>query len=249
MERTMFFWSWIRNRNTKPRSSRRAISTFRPRLEVLEGRDVPSTLTVTNNLGFGTGSLRDEIGIAQSGDTIVFDPSLHGQTIDIWSNAPFSGGGSYEIDITKNLDIEGLGANNLAINGGFIARVFRVTAGAQVTLSGLTIEYGNGRTGGYDPASDDGLGGSILNYGTLTVTFCMVTGDSVNTNASSYGGGIYNAGTLTVSDSTVTHNIAGYAGGGIYNAGTLTVLNSSIIDNTALFGADIFNVHHSNKKK
>jgi hypothetical protein len=249
MELTMSFSSWLQNCNSKPRTSRRAISTYRPQLEVLECRDVPSTLTVTNNFGFGTGSLRDEIGIAQSGDTIVFEPSLRGQTIDIWSNAPFSGGGSYEIDITKSLDIEGLGASNLAINGAFLSRVFRVTAGAQVTLSGLTIEYGSGTTGAYDPAVDDGLGGSILNYGTLTVTGCVVTGDSVNTNAAFYGGGIYNAGTLTVSGSTVTHNIARYAGGGIYNAGTLAVLNSSVIDNTAADGADIFNVHHCNKKK
>jgi hypothetical protein len=245
----MFFSSWLQNRYKKPRISRRATSTFGPQLEVLECRDVPSTLTVTNNLGFGAGSLRFEIDIAQSGDTIVFDPSLRGQTIDIWSNAPFSGGGSYEIDITKSLDIEGLGASNLAVNCGFLSRVFRVTAGAQVTLSGLTIEYGNGTTGAYDPAIDDGLGGSILNYGTLAVTDCVVTGDSVNTNASSYGGGIYNAGTLMLSGSTVIHNIARFAGGGIYNAGTLTVLNSSVIDNTAPDGADIFTVHHSNKKK
>src|SRR5205085_9284774 len=110
---------------------------FRPQLEALDERWLPSTLTVTNNLGFGAGSLRAEIGIAQSGDTIVFDQSLRGQTIAIDTNAPFDGGGSYEIVIDKSLDIEGPGASNLAINGGNIARVFRVTAGAQVTLSGL----------------------------------------------------------------------------------------------------------------
>src|SRR5262249_29161470 len=54
---------------------------FVPRLEVLEDRTVPSTLTVTNNLDTGVagdGSLRGEIAAAQSGDTLNFAPSLLG---------------------------------------------------------------------------------------------------------------------------------------------------------------------------
>jgi hypothetical protein len=247
----MSFFSWLRNRalthTPRGRAQRRpAAPRFRPQLEALDARWLPSTLTVTSNLGFGAGSLRDEIATAHSGDTIVFAPSLRGQTIDVSSNAP-GFGGSYELVIDKSLDIEGPGASNLAINGGNIARVFRVTAGVQVTLSGLTIENGNGRTGAYDPTADDGMGGSILNYGTLTVTGCLVSGDFVNSNAY-YGGGIYNAGTLTVSGSTVTHNIARYAGGGIYNAGTLAVLNSTVINNTAPDGADVFTDHQFTKK-
>jgi hypothetical protein len=246
----MWSFSWLRNLqfagHSRPNSRSRPAPRFRPQLEALEGRDVPSTLTVTHNLGFGAGSLRDEIVSAQSGDTIVFDQSLRGQTINVWTNSPSFTPVSSELVIDKSLDIEGPGAANLAINGGNIARVFRVTAGVQVTLSGLTIENGNGRTGAYDPGQDDELGGSILNYGTLTVSGCLVSGDSVNTNAY-YGGGIYNAGTLTVSGSTVTHNIARYAGGGIYNAGTLAVLNSTVIDNSAHDGADVFTNHHFTK--
>ena len=246
----MSFFSWLRTRASthtpRGRAQRRpAAPRFRPQLEALDERCLPSTLTVTNNLGFGAGSLRNEIAAAHSGDTIVFDQTLRGQTINIDSNGPF-GGGSYELFIDKSLDIEGLGASNLAINGNFIARVFHVTAGVQVTLSGLTIENGNGKTGAYDPVSDDRYGGDILNYGTLTVTGCVVSSVIGSSNASYapyYGGGIYNAGTLTVSGSTVTHNIAQYAGGGIYNAGTLAVLNSTVIDNSAFDGADLFTDH------
>ena len=39
----MFFSSWLRKPNAKPRTVRRATSTFRPRLEVLEDRMLPST--------------------------------------------------------------------------------------------------------------------------------------------------------------------------------------------------------------
>jgi hypothetical protein len=237
----MSFFSWLRTRASthtpRRRAQRRpAAPRFRPQLEALDERLLSSTLTVTNNLGYGPnpGSLPYEIDVAQSGDTIVFDPSLNHQTITPGS----------ELEINKNLTIQGPGAANLAINGGNGARVFRVNYGVQVTLSGLTIEYGNGRQGGYDAGNDDGMGGSILNHGTLTVTGCLVSGDSVNSYAY-YGGGIYNDGTLTVSGSTVTQNIAQspYAGGGIFNRGTLTVLNSTVINNLAPDGVDVYTDH------
>src|SRR3954471_14169170 len=73
---------------------------FRPRFEGLEDRTVLSTLTVTNNLDSGAGSLRAAIKAAASGDTIVFAPSLVGQTIALTSG---------ELAISKSLDIEGPG--------------------------------------------------------------------------------------------------------------------------------------------
>src|SRR5216110_2411562 len=59
--------------------------TFLPRLEVLEDRTVPSTLTVLNNLDKGAGSLRETIAHSRDGDTIVFDQSLAGQAITLTS--------------------------------------------------------------------------------------------------------------------------------------------------------------------
>jgi hypothetical protein len=56
---------------------------FRPRLEGLEERTVLSTLTVLNAPDKGAGSLRDTITNAKSGDAIVFDPSLNGQSITL----------------------------------------------------------------------------------------------------------------------------------------------------------------------
>jgi hypothetical protein len=221
---------------------------FRPRLEVLEDRCVPSTLTVTNNLDDSSkGSLRYEIAKAAHGDTVVFAPTLDGQTITLRGS---------ELDIVKSVTIQGPGASLLTISGGHGVttvngvRVFAVEKNANVTLSGLTITGGGGTAhsaiGYFTPYDNDG--GGILNLGTLTVSGCTVSGNYVDPNsASSYGGGIYNAGTLTVTGSTISGNYATYVadvalnpapmnrGGGIYNAAgaTLTVSHTTVSGNFA----------------
>src|SRR5262249_49061214 len=96
----------------------------------------------------------------------------------------------------------------------------------------------------------DGLGGGILNFGTLTISGCTVTGNSAESNSTVTGnfafsgGGIYNTGTLTVNNnSTLSDNglpPIGF-GGGIYNAGTLTVSNSTVSGNFAFSGGGIYN--------
>ncbi len=108
---------------------------FRPRLQILEDRTVPSTLTVTNNLDSGAGSLRDTIKHASSGDMIVFDPSLNGQTITLTSD---------ELAIKKSVDIEGPGADKLAVSGNDSNRIFDVGQGLTVTIAGLTMTHGLG---------------------------------------------------------------------------------------------------------
>jgi hypothetical protein len=57
----MWLTTWLRNWMTHRRpSSARKPTRYRPQLESLEGRDVPSTLTVTNTLDSDSaaGSLR-----------------------------------------------------------------------------------------------------------------------------------------------------------------------------------------------
>ena len=81
----MLFSRFLRNRKGSGPGVRgqahkdtRKRAIFRPRIEALEDRWLPSTLTVLNNLDSGAGSLRAEIAAAQSGDTILFDKSLVG---------------------------------------------------------------------------------------------------------------------------------------------------------------------------
>src|SRR6266850_1934247 len=106
MEARIMPFSFFCSKRSKQRAGRRP--AFMPRLELFEGRDVPSTLTVQNNHDSGAGSLRHEIAHAQDGDTIIFDSSLNGQTITLTSG---------QLAINKSLDIEGPGAGRLAVSG------------------------------------------------------------------------------------------------------------------------------------
>jgi hypothetical protein len=215
-------FSWLRNWTSTPPSRGRvphqhAARRFRPRLEALEERWLPSTLTVTNNLDSGAGSLRADIAAAKSGDTIVFAPSLDGKTITLTSGM---------LSITTGMTIQGPGASLLTISGNHLSQVFHVTGAQPVVLSGLTISNGKGI----------GIFGSgIFNSSTLTVSQCTVSG-----NLGTNGGGIFNLGTLTVSGCTIAGNRATY-GGGIYNAGKLTVSQSTLNDNFAMYGGGIYN--------
>ena len=123
-----------------------------------------STLTVLNNLDSGAGSLRAEIAAAHNGDTIVFAPSLDGQTITLTKG---------ELLINKNLTIAGPGAGELTVSGNHASRVFEVANGTHVALTGLTIS--NGLAVGGD-------GGGILNSGTLTVSGSTLSGNSAETS-------------------------------------------------------------------
>ena len=95
-----------------------------------------------------SGSLPNEIASAGTGDTITFALSPSCSTIDLAST----------IVISEDLTITGPGETSLAVDGGTTTEPFEVTSGT-VTISGLTIQHGNGPDGG-----------AIDNSGTLTVS-------------------------------------------------------------------------------
>src|SRR5262249_9479231 len=153
------------------------------------------------------------IKAASSGDTIVFDSSLAGQTITLTSG---------ELPISQSLDIEGPGAGLLALSGNTASRVFDISQNQKpvaVTIAGLTIE--NGRSSG-------SYGGGILNVSsTLTLASDVLAnnealGQSANNPAN--GGAIANrnGGTLTVTGCLFTRNEArGSNGGGDGDGGAI----------------------------
>ena len=91
-------------------------------------------------------SLREAIALAESGDTITFDSSLSNGTIDLTLG---------DLNIQTDLTIEGLGANQIAIDAGNEpdqlrnnVRVFNIDDGnsenlANVKISGVTITGGD----------------------------------------------------------------------------------------------------------
>src|SRR4051794_40216032 len=122
----MSFTHWLSNRlglALRPACkgrTRPARQTLRPCLGGLDAGWVPSTLTVRNTLDSGTGSLRAQVTAARSGDTIIFAPSLDGQTITLTSG---------ELLIKVNLTIAGPAGRSLTVSGGGISRVFEVAKG------------------------------------------------------------------------------------------------------------------------
>src|SRR6516162_6413052 len=203
---------------------------FLPQIETLEQRTVPSLWTVTSPADSGDGSLRAMIAAAQNEDQIVFDPSLQGQTITLTSG---------QLSITKSLDIEGLGADKLAVSGNHASRVFSISGGVTVTIAGLTITNG---------LALGAQGGGILNDGSALNLSSDILSNNESlglTGAAGNGGAIRNqAGAhLITADCMFTHNQAvggtGAAGNGGAIANTsssLTVSHSTFIGNQVLGG-------------
>ncbi len=222
--------TWFLSRNHRRKAGRtfERMSRFLPRLEVLENRTVPSTLTVTNTLDKGAGSLRDTISKAKDGDTIVFASSLNGQTITLISD---------QLEIKKSLDIEGPGADKLAVSGNDTSRVFDISEGNAVTIAGLTITHGRAAGNG---------GGGILNVGSALLLANDVLSYNTaaqNDRGNARGGAVanYNGGALTATGSTFVLNQAVGAvkerepdGGAIFNATSTTLVGCTFTANRSI---------------
>nr|UXE45394.1 hypothetical protein Hi04_10k_c4773_00008 [uncultured bacterium] len=95
-------------------------------------------------------------------------------------------------------------------------------------------------------ATGSGGGGGILNEGSMTITNCTISGNSVTADGDAfvYGGGILNSGDLQIASSTIAYNSAangseGTFGGGIYSSGSTTTQSSIIALNTSPTGPDV----------
>lgn len=206
------------------RPARRKPPGRRLQIERLEDRLALTALTVTSGADSGPGSLRAEIAAANSGDTIVFAHNVHTVTLT-----------SGELLISKNLDIEGPGADKLTINGNdasfsTASRVFDVRGPVIVTIAGVTVANGEAVVTEYLGMNG---GGGILNQAgaTLFLNNCVLTGNEAVLSPSTpsptsnsapnamfgdvCGGGLLNEGTAYLNGTTVTRNEA--LGGGSYS--------------------------------
>jgi hypothetical protein len=178
-------------------------------------------------------------------NTIEFASSLNGTEITLLSPLVLTNPATTTID--------GPGAYLLTITGFRASQVFDISGGS-AALSGLTISGGNANVGGGvlnsggtltltncivsgNTALKEGGGLATTNGGTTTFSNCTVSGN----NAPDGAGLAIDNGSLTLTNTTVSGNVAGNQGGGLYNSGAATTLtNCTVSANSAATGGGVF---------
>ncbi len=194
-----------------------------------------TTWTVTDNGDSGNGTLRSAVADAGNGDTIAFD--LPPDSVITLTSG--------QIAIDVDLTIAGPGAADLTVSGNGSSRVFSISHGADVSINHITIANGH---------VTNAQGGGIRNAGSLTITDCVMSNNTVSGSSTSIariGGAIGNVATsagsasLTVERCTFENNSSSGEGGGIgsFNLAAttadLTVRDSTLTDNEAVYGGAI----------
>lgn len=183
-------------------------------------------------------TLRQAMANALDGDTIVFDASLDGATINLGSQLttrwPANNGGDLTLD-ASNL------TNNITLDASGTSRVIKYNGKETLTLINIVV------TGG----STDGFGGGITSNGNLSIKNSEIVGNEAGTGTSPRnGGGVHANGNIDVTDSTISGNRVNQFGGGISAGGDVTVTNSAVTGNVAdvrgggiSAGADVTVIH------
>jgi hypothetical protein len=240
---------YLRPRPLGTGTGRRRI--FRPRLESLEDRCVPAYLnvnTIIDDINL-PGTLRYAVAHANNGDTINI---LTTMTIVLTQG---------ELVIAHDVTIQFLGftaQQQATISGNYHSRIFEVAPSAHVTLTSLNLLDGNGLA--RNPSgtlASDGNGGGILNFGTLQLTDCTLSGNGNSIDPKGHlspsaveGGAIDNDGTamglktppvaqLGLTDCYLHDNSAIDDGGGIATSSVAAMLNCEVANNNANFGGGI----------
>jgi hypothetical protein len=215
----MSFFSWMRSPKRSGSGQRRRIqgasrqrSTFRPCLETLEDRTLPSTFHAAT-----ASDLIADINAANKAggaNTIALTAS---------TTSPYVVSG---LSVAKK-DILTIIGNGDTLDANHWGRLFDVASGASLTLQNLRLQ--NGYAYGWSNAAE---GGAIYNQGTLVLSGVGVYGNAA-VGASE--------GTVTQNNKTPPAG-ADAAGGAIWSNGSLTLENQTVIErNSATGGAGGYN--------
>ena len=214
--------------------------------------------TVTNLEDTGVGSLRQAIELANSQpgkDEIVFEDSLSSGEITLTSG---------ELTIGDEVQIQGLGADDLTISGNNNSPVFVIDDGTdnlvEVAITGLTITEGVDRETPTNSGAIIDPGAGIDNLEQLTLNDSIVTGNDgtaidnagtlyfnnsiIEDNNTVGTPGISNGGTAVIVGSTIRNNFTPTSSGIVFNGGTLTVEDTLIADNNG-YGIQNFNFNNT----
>jgi hypothetical protein len=176
-------------------------------------------------------SLREAIQYAKNGETVTFDTSLCGQTIEL---------NRQELLIDKCIKIDSSDVGGITIDAKNQSRVLNVSGGSDATpVEFIELTIVGGKT--------SLNGGGLYNSGTLKLKNCSIS-DNQSNGSTSRGGGVYNEGTLEFVNCTISNNNANSSatstsdggqvraysyGGGIYNSGNISFFNSTVSGNSA----------------
>jgi hypothetical protein len=205
----------------------RAASVGGARIPQRVGSILPVTSCADDN---GAGTFRTVVAGALDGDTIDLSQLTCG-TITLALGAVTTA--------VDNLQIQGPGQTQLAIDGAHADRVVVLSGAGTLAISDLTIA--NGYLAG------DYNGGCVRSYGNITLTRTTVSGCEIAAISYAAGGGAAARADMTLIDSTVKENTVssssnyyGYLfGGGVNAVGVMVVSNSTVSGNTLQFLGDI----------
>ncbi|GKY98008.1 hypothetical protein MPSEU_000758900 [Mayamaea pseudoterrestris] len=136
------------------------------------------------------------------------------------------------VQVASGGSVTFIGGNNTLFTGGTLYSRVQVDAGASAMISG--VEFSNTAAGASrrrslaEDITASGMGGGIINMGSLTVE----TSSFNNCSASMFGGAIYTDGNAQVTTSSFTNNFAP-TGGAIYASGQFELENNAFSGNAA----------------
>ena len=232
----MSLFSWLRFPTSK-RASRgwtqqRPTPRFRPQLEMLEARNLPSTY----NAATASDLIADINAANKAGGTNTITltaPTTSPYVLTAVNNTtnganglPVISGGGKKL-AADNLTIVGNGdtIERSTASGTPAFRLFDVAGGSSLTLENLTLT--GGLAYGSGAAAD---GGAIYNQGTLTLNAATVQGNTAQ--GSNGAAGVITTSKLKPGQSVNGQTGADAAGGGIWSSGSVTLQGGTLIGST-----------------